>query len=89
MRANHQPEQERIEYLEKDNPDQRQILAEWMAERKKVLGDLARGLVPHSKRDQIVDYVRCGSGKTEIGIRRSIEWLGIVGQQVLFVAGAI
>ena len=33
--------------------------------------------MPHDTRDQIVDYVRCWSEKTEIGIGRFIEWLGI------------
>jgi len=33
--------------------------------------------VPHDTRDQIVDFVRCWSEKTEIGIGRFIVWLGI------------
>jgi putative transposase len=33
--------------------------------------------VPHDVRDQIIDYVRYWSEKTEIGTGRFIEWLGI------------
>jgi len=34
--------------------------------------------VPHDVRDQVVDYVRCWSAKTEIGTGRFIHWLGVV-----------
>jgi putative transposase len=34
--------------------------------------------VPHDVRDQVVDYVRCWSEKTEIGTGRFIHWLGVV-----------
>ena len=34
--------------------------------------------MPHDVRDQIIDYVRYWSEKTEIGTGRFIEWLGIV-----------
>lgn len=33
--------------------------------------------VPHDTRDQIVDFVRCWSEKTEIGTGRFIDWLGV------------
>jgi transposase InsO family protein len=33
--------------------------------------------VPHDVRDQIVDFVRCWSEKTEISAGRFIEWLGV------------
>ena len=33
--------------------------------------------MPHDTRDQIVDYVRRWSEKTEIGVGRFIPWLGI------------
>jgi putative transposase len=33
--------------------------------------------VPHDVRDQIVDFVRCWSEKTEIGAGRFIEWLDV------------
>jgi putative transposase len=33
--------------------------------------------VPHDVRDQIVDFVRCWSEKTEIGAGRFIGWLGV------------
>jgi transposase InsO family protein len=33
--------------------------------------------VPHDVRDQVVDYVRCWSEKTEIGAGRFIHWLGV------------
>jgi hypothetical protein len=34
--------------------------------------------VPHDVRDQVVDYVRCWSEKTEIGTGRFIHWLDVV-----------
>jgi hypothetical protein len=33
--------------------------------------------VPHDVRDQVVDFVRCWSEKTEIGAGRFIHWLGV------------
>jgi hypothetical protein len=33
--------------------------------------------VPHDVRDQVVDFVRCWSEKTEIGVGRFIQWLGV------------
>ena len=33
--------------------------------------------VPHDVRDQVVDFVRCWSEKTEIGTGRFIHWLGV------------
>src|SRR5246500_3800963 len=40
-------------------------------------GTLTGGWVPHDTRDQIVDFVRRWSGKTEIGPGRFIGWLDI------------
>ncbi|MGB9402004.1 MAG: hypothetical protein WCA98_00585, partial [Candidatus Acidiferrales bacterium] len=37
--------------------------------------------VPHDTRDQIVDFVRRWSGKTEIGAGRSIGWLDIMARK--------
>ena len=34
--------------------------------------------MPHDVRDQVVDYVRCWSEKTEIGAGRFIHWLNVV-----------
>jgi hypothetical protein len=34
--------------------------------------------VPHDVRDQVVDFVRCWSEKTEIGTGRFIHWLGVL-----------
>jgi hypothetical protein len=33
--------------------------------------------VPHDVRDQVVDFVRCWSEKTEISVGRFIHWLGV------------
>jgi hypothetical protein len=33
--------------------------------------------VSHDVRDQVVDFVRCWSEKTEIGAGRFIHWLGV------------
>lgn len=33
--------------------------------------------MPHDVRDQVVDYVRCWSERTEIGAGRFIHWLGV------------
>jgi putative transposase len=77
---NHQAEQERIEYLEKKIQTKDEVLAELMAEHialRKPLGNSDRCLVPHDVRDQVVDFVRCWSEKTEIGTGRFIEWLGV------------
>ena len=41
------------------------------------MGNSERRLVPHDVRDQIVDFVRCCSEKTDIGAGRFIEWLGV------------
>jgi hypothetical protein len=45
--------------------------------KKKDWGTLAGGWVPHDTRDQIVDFVRRWSEKTEIGAGRFIGWLDI------------
>src|SRR5215472_13838137 len=79
-RTNHQPEQERIAYLEQKIQTKDEVLAELMAEHvalKKELGTLTRAWVPHDTRDQIVDFVRRWSRKTEIGAGRFIRWLDI------------
>ena len=55
-----------------------------MAERvvlKKTLGALTGVWVPHDTRDQIVDFVRRWSEKTEISAGRFIEWLDITGSK--------
>jgi transposase-like protein len=39
--------------------------------------------VPHDVRDQVVDFVRRWSERTEIGVGRFISLAGCVGQQVL------
>jgi putative transposase len=74
-RTNHQPEQERIAYLEQKIQTKDEVLAELMAEHVALK---KRGVwVPHDTRDQIVDFVRRWSGKTEIGAGRFIRWLDI------------
>ena len=45
--------------------------------RKKLWGTLTGVWVPHEVRDQVVDFVRCWSEKTEIGIGLFIVWLGV------------
>jgi len=45
--------------------------------KKKRLGTLTGVWVPHDTRDQIVDFVRRWSEKTEIGAGRFIGWLNI------------
>ena len=67
-----------------------EVLAELMAEhvalKKKSWGTLTGVWVPHDVRDQIVDFVRRWSEKTEIGAGRFIGWLGVDRQQVLRLA---
>ena len=74
--TNHSAEQERIAYLEKKIQTKDEVLAEHVA-LKKAWGTLTGVWVPHDTRDQIVDFVRRWSGKTEIGAGRFIEWLDI------------
>ena len=45
--------------------------------KKKSWGTLTGVWVPHDMRDQIVDFVRRWSEKTEIGAGRFIVWLGV------------
>ncbi len=75
-RPNHSAEQERIAYLEKKIQTKDEVLAELMAERaalkKRHWGTLTGARVPHDTRDQIVDFVRRWSQKTEIGAGRFI-----------------
>jgi len=63
-RTNHQPEQERIAYLEKKIQTKDEVSAELMAEhvalKKKSWGTLTGVWVPHDTRDQIVDFVLAG-----------------------------
>jgi transposase len=77
-RPNHAADQERIGYLEKKIQTKDEVLAELMAEHvalKKRLGNSHRSLGSLDTRDQIVDFVRRWSEKTEIGTGRFIEWL--------------
>jgi putative transposase len=80
-RPNHAAEQERIAYLEKKIRTKDEVLAELMAEhvasKKRDWGTLTGVWVPHDRRDQIVDFVRRWSEKTEIGAGRFIGWLDI------------
>jgi transposase-like protein len=80
-RTNHQAEQERIDYLEKKIQTKDEVLVELMAEhvalKKRHWGNLTGVWVPHDVRDQIVDFVRCWSEKTEIGAGRFIGWLEV------------
>jgi hypothetical protein len=48
-----------------------------MLPKKKSWGTLTGVWVPHDTRDQIVDFVRRRSDKTEIGAGRFIGWLDI------------
>src|SRR6516164_3085848 len=81
VRKNHQLEQERIAYLEKKIQTKDEVLAELMAEhvalKKKSWGTLTRVWVPHDTRNEIVDFVRRWSEKTEISAGRFIRWLDI------------
>ena len=45
--------------------------------KKKLWGALTGVWVPHDVRDQVVDFVRCWSEKTEISAGRFIVWLGV------------
>jgi hypothetical protein len=42
---------------------------------------LTKSWVPHDVRDQVVDFVRRWSEKTEIGVGRFVSWLGIAGSK--------
>jgi putative transposase len=81
VRSDHQAEQERIAYLEKKIQTKDEVLAELMAEhvalKKNAWGTLTGVWVPHDTRDQIVDFVRRWSEKTEISAGRFIEWLDV------------
>ena len=80
-RPNHSAEQERIAYLEKKLQTKNEVLAELMEEhvalKKDAWGTLNGVWVPHDTRDEIVDFVRRWSEKTEIAAGRFIGWLGI------------
>ena len=80
-RPNHSAEQERIAYLERKIQTKDEVLAELMTEhvalKKRSWGTLTGTWVPHDKRDQIVDFVRRWSEKTEIGAGQFIGWLDI------------
>jgi transposase len=79
-RPHHSAEQERIAYLEKKIQTKDEVLAELMAEhvalKKNAWGTLTVW-VPHDTRDQIVDFVRRWSEKTEIAAGRFIGWLDV------------
>jgi transposase-like protein len=42
---------------------------------------LTKSWVPHDVRDQVVDFVRRWSERTEIGVGRFVSWLGITGSK--------
>ena len=42
---------------------------------------MTKNWVPHDARDQVVDFVRRWSEKTEIGVGRFVSWLGITGSK--------
>jgi putative transposase len=72
--------QKRIEFLEKKVQTKDEVLAELMAEHiasKKSWGALTKVWVPHDVRDQVVDFVRRWSEKTEISAGRFLHWLGV------------
>ena len=52
-------------------------MAEHVALKKEIGGTLTGVWVPHDTRDQIVDFVRRWSEKTDIGAGRFIVWLDI------------
>jgi len=45
--------------------------------KKKPWGTLTETWVPHDVRDQVADFVRRWSEKTEIAVARFIHWLGV------------
>src|SRR5246127_416454 len=49
--------------------------------KKKAWGTLTATWVPHDMRDQVVDFVRRWSEKTEISVGRFIAWLGVTGSK--------
>src|SRR6267154_6777772 len=73
--------QKRIEFLEKKVQTKDEVLAELMAEhialKKNSWGTLTGVWVPHDTRDQIVDFVRRWSEKTEIGAGQFVDWLQV------------
>ena len=92
-RTNHQPEQERIAYLEQKIQTKDEVLAELMAEhvalKKKSWGTLTRVWVPHDTRDQIVDFVRALVGEDRDQRRAVHQVAAHHGQQVLRLARAL
>jgi hypothetical protein len=50
--------------------------------KKRHWGTLTGSWVPHDTRDQIVDFVRRWSEKTEIGAGRFIRWLDITASKI-------
>ena len=52
-------------------------MVEHVALKKRHWGTLTGSWVPHDKRDEIVDFVRRWSEKTEITAGQFIEWLNI------------
>jgi hypothetical protein len=67
--------------VEKKIQTKHEVLAELMAEqvalKKNAWGTLTGAWVRHDTRDQIVDFVRRWSEKTEISSKRFVEWLDI------------
>ncbi len=73
-RGSRRPEQERIEQLEKKIQTKDEVLAELMAEHmalKKPWGTLTTTWTPPDVRDQIVDFLRRWSEKTDLHAGRS------------------
>jgi hypothetical protein len=68
--------QKRIEFLEKKVQSKDEVMAEHIA-LKKPWGTLTATWVPHDVRDQVVDFVRRWSEKSEISVGRFISWLGV------------
>ena len=77
--------QKRIEFLEKKAQTEDEVLAELMAEYialSKSWGTITGNWVPHDVRDQVVDFVRRWSEKTDIGVGRFIHWLGVTASKL-------
>jgi len=74
-------QQQKIERLHAKLQRKDEVLAELMEEhvqlKKKSWGTLKGAWVPHDTRDQVIDFVRAWSEKTEIPNRRFVGWLGI------------
>jgi transposase-like protein len=84
--SKHSADQKRIAYLEKKIQTKDEVPAELMAEhvalKKNVWGTLTGVWVSHDTRDQIVDFVRRWSERTEISAGRFIKWLDITASKL-------